>query len=142
MCWMGSSKLTASAPPLSPKHESVPGVPAHTMTDVSTSSAPHFVRQFESVANGIAAHLSSVGKVEPSMRPQPLTTAAWLPGGGVHGLSVRKSIGCALAPESGVDPASVTTAASWLSVAGSKLGSIEMPETCRRAPPLLRNFVP
>ena len=94
---MGSSKLVASAPPLSPKHESVPGVPAHTMSEVSALSEAHFVLQFASVAKGIATHFSSVGKVPPSMRPQPLTTAACVSvgAGGTHRASARKSMGCA-----------------------------------------------
>src|SRR4051794_15839519 len=144
MCWMGSSKFVASAPPLSPKHESVPGLPAHTMSEVSALSEPHFVRQSESAANGIAAHLSSVGKVPPSMRPQPLTTAACVSvgAGGVHELSVRKSMGCAVVPARGVEPASVTTAAAWLGGAGAETADTEVAGLCRRGPPLLREFFP
>ena len=39
------------------------------MIEVSTPSAAHFDWQLESDANGIATHLSWVGKVEASVLP-------------------------------------------------------------------------
>src|SRR5512133_699016 len=109
--------LVTSAPPLSPKHESLPAWPAHTMTEVSTPSADQLVRQLESVANGTSTHRRSSGKCEGSIRPQPLTTAVLLGDGGPQSWLDTKSMGCA--PVASTVSVSVSTAASCDSVAGS-----------------------